>query len=202
MGKWKPCTTRDSISFTDVTTSILNWDGSTESCDTMECVVLCTLHVAQLKYQVRPILSEGGLHGQDDREVKRLRRKQSNRESARRSRLRKQAECESLSGKVEDLLADNVRLREANRLLQARVDALTAQQADAVLPLETNSCVMVLNAAGTTHSPCWGTMVSAFCHLCKPYPASVQQQRRLVIVTFKDTQLYACCSAVSEPLLT
>ena len=65
---------------------------------------------------------------QDDREVKRMRRKQSNRESARRSRLRKQAECETLSGRVEELMSDNARLREANRLLQARVDTLTAQQ--------------------------------------------------------------------------
>lgn len=74
-----------------------------------------------------------GCAWQDDREVKRLRRKQSNRESARRSRLRKQAECESLSGKVEELMNDNARLKEANRLLQARVDALTAQpQADTV----------------------------------------------------------------------
>ena len=63
---------------------------------------------------------------QDDREQKRMKRKQSNRESARRSRLRKQAECENLSGKVEELMHDNARLREANRLLQARVDTLTA----------------------------------------------------------------------------
>ena len=35
--------------------------------------------------------------------MKRMRRKQSNRESARRSRLRKQAECEQLSRQVKDL---------------------------------------------------------------------------------------------------
>jgi hypothetical protein len=35
--------------------------------------------------------------------VKRLRRKQSNRESARRSRLRKQAECEQLAQRVKEL---------------------------------------------------------------------------------------------------
>ncbi|KAK9810625.1 hypothetical protein WJX73_005621 [Symbiochloris irregularis] len=76
--------------------------------------------------QELPSLGPGD-SGQDDREVKRMKRKQSNRESARRSRLRKQAECESLSGKVEELMHDNARLREANRLLQARVDTLTAQ---------------------------------------------------------------------------
>lgn len=40
----------------------------------------------------------------DERELKKLRRKQSNRESARRSRLRKQAECEQLGRQVKDLV--------------------------------------------------------------------------------------------------
>eukprot|EP00249_Psilotum_nudum_P014759 c24988_g1_i3 orf=729-2108(+) len=54
---------------------------------------------------------------QDERELKRQRRKQSNRESARRSRLRKQAECEELAAKVETLTVENVTLRaELNRL--------------------------------------------------------------------------------------
>ncbi|XP_024530398.1 G-box-binding factor 1 isoform X2 [Selaginella moellendorffii] len=48
---------------------------------------------------------------QDERELKRQRRKQSNRESARRSRQRKQKECEELSHKVEDLTQDNERLK-------------------------------------------------------------------------------------------
>ncbi|KAH9314326.1 hypothetical protein KI387_022953 [Taxus chinensis] len=48
---------------------------------------------------------------QDERELKRQRRKQSNRESARRSRLRKQAECEELTGKVDVLSAENTALR-------------------------------------------------------------------------------------------
>ncbi|GMY23820.1 common plant regulatory factor 1-like isoform X2 [Fagus crenata] len=49
--------------------------------------------------------SEGWLH--NDRELKRERRKQSNRESARRSRLRKQAETEELARTVESLIAEN-----------------------------------------------------------------------------------------------
>ncbi|XP_010914262.1 G-box-binding factor 3 isoform X1 [Elaeis guineensis] len=54
---------------------------------------------------------------QDERELKRERRKQSNRESARRSRLRKQAETEQLAMKVETLGAENVALRsEISRL--------------------------------------------------------------------------------------
>jgi plant G-box-binding factor len=49
--------------------------------------------------------------GADEREVKRLRRKQSNRESARRSRLRKQAECEDLTGRIQHLQQINAQLR-------------------------------------------------------------------------------------------
>lgn len=48
---------------------------------------------------------------QDERELKRQRRKQSNRESARRSRLRKQAECEELTAKVDVLSAQNMALK-------------------------------------------------------------------------------------------
>lgn len=54
---------------------------------------------------------------QNERELKRERRKQSNRESARRSRLRKQAETEELAIKVESLTAENTTLKsEINRL--------------------------------------------------------------------------------------
>ncbi|KAI7732952.1 hypothetical protein M8C21_004238 [Ambrosia artemisiifolia] len=52
-----------------------------------------------------------------ERELKRERRKQSNRESARRSRLRKQAEAEELAIKVEALTTENLNLKsEINRL--------------------------------------------------------------------------------------
>ena len=53
----------------------------------------------------------GGEVWMDERELKRQRRKQSNRESARRSRLRKQAECEDLGGRVDALSTENVTLR-------------------------------------------------------------------------------------------
>ncbi|KAE8727423.1 NAC domain-containing protein 2-like [Hibiscus syriacus] len=53
----------------------------------------------------------------DERELKRQRRKQSNRESARRSRLRKQAECDELAQRAEALKEENANLRsEVNRL--------------------------------------------------------------------------------------
>mmetsp|Transcript_39006 Transcript_39006/g.73186 ORF Transcript_39006/g.73186 Transcript_39006/m.73186 type:complete len:147 (+) Transcript_39006:460-900(+) len=56
----------------------------------------------------------------DEREVKRQRRKQSNRESARRSRLRKQSECEDLGKRVDQLNDENKLLRdEITRLHQA-----------------------------------------------------------------------------------
>ncbi|CAH9067268.1 unnamed protein product [Cuscuta europaea] len=48
----------------------------------------------------------------DERELKRQKRKQSNRESARRSRLRKQAECEELQKAVGMLTNDNRSLRD------------------------------------------------------------------------------------------
>lgn len=55
----------------------------------------------------------------DEREVKRQRRKQSNRESARRSRLRKQAECEELGTRVDTLTVENMALRtELNRVTE------------------------------------------------------------------------------------
>ncbi|CAI0473503.1 unnamed protein product [Linum tenue] len=53
---------------------------------------------------------------QDEREIKRQKRKQSNRESARRSRLRKQAECEELQHRVQNLTNDNHALK--NELLR------------------------------------------------------------------------------------
>ncbi|VAI54452.1 unnamed protein product [Triticum turgidum subsp. durum] len=47
----------------------------------------------------------------DERELKKQKRKLSNRESARRSRLRKQAECEELGQRAEALKSENSSLR-------------------------------------------------------------------------------------------
>ncbi|XP_010548353.1 PREDICTED: G-box-binding factor 1-like isoform X3 [Tarenaya hassleriana] len=62
-----------------------------------------------------PLAARGGVPSEqwiDERELKRQKRKQSNRESARRSRLRKQAECEQLQHRVESLTSENHGLRE------------------------------------------------------------------------------------------
>ncbi|KAI3669609.1 hypothetical protein L6452_40893 [Arctium lappa] len=64
---------------------------------------------------------------QDERELKRQKRKQSNRESARRSRLRKQAECEELQARVEVLSNENHSLREELQKLSEECGKLTSE---------------------------------------------------------------------------
>ncbi|PON36326.1 Basic-leucine zipper transcription factor [Parasponia andersonii] len=64
---------------------------------------------------------------QDERELKRQKRKQSNRESARRSRLRKQAECEELQAKVETLSNENRTLRDELQKLSEECEKLTSE---------------------------------------------------------------------------
>ncbi|PKA66235.1 Transcription factor HBP-1a [Apostasia shenzhenica] len=64
---------------------------------------------------------------QDERELKRQRRKQSNRESARRSRLRKQAECEELAHRVEVLKEENANLRAEVNKIKKEYEQLLSQ---------------------------------------------------------------------------
>ncbi|CAK8562044.1 unnamed protein product [Lathyrus sativus] len=65
------------------------------------------------------------MHGKDERELKRQRRKQSNRESARRSRLRKQAECDELAQRADVLSEENASLRaELSRIKSEHAKAL------------------------------------------------------------------------------
>lgn len=66
---------------------------------------------------------------QDERELKKQRRKQSNRESARRSRLRKQAECDELAQRAEVLNEENVNLRSEVSRLKRDYEQLLAENA-------------------------------------------------------------------------
>ncbi|OMO77374.1 hypothetical protein CCACVL1_15029 [Corchorus capsularis] len=64
---------------------------------------------------------------QDERELKRQRRKQSNRESARRSRLRKQAECDELAQRAEALKEENASLRSEVSRIKSEYEQLLAE---------------------------------------------------------------------------
>lgn len=83
------------------------------------------MHGQQIRYLSQCV--KHSLFSQDDREGRKLRRKQSNRESARRSRLRKQAECEALNTTVSDLQQENRDLLVANKAMAARIEELEAQ---------------------------------------------------------------------------
>ncbi|TKY58497.1 Transcription factor HBP-1a [Spatholobus suberectus] len=66
---------------------------------------------------------------QDERELKRQRRKQSNRESARRSRLRKQAECDELAQRAEALKEENATLRSEVSRIRSEHEQLLSENA-------------------------------------------------------------------------
>ncbi|XP_078180797.1 G-box-binding factor 1-like isoform X2 [Carex rostrata] len=68
-----------------------------------------TSHTSALALNSRP--NDVAPFQADERELKRERRKQSNRESARRSRLRKQQECEELGKTVKELSSENSELK-------------------------------------------------------------------------------------------
>ncbi|XP_042424993.1 bZIP transcription factor 1-B-like isoform X2 [Zingiber officinale] len=66
---------------------------------------------------------------QDERELKRQKRKQSNRESARRSRLRKQAEYEELALKADTLREENANLRAELTRIKKEYELLVSRNA-------------------------------------------------------------------------
>ncbi|KAK1263450.1 hypothetical protein QJS04_geneDACA017434 [Acorus gramineus] len=65
----------------------------------------------------------------NEKELKRQRRKQSNRESARRSRLRKQAECEELAQRVGILNDENASLKDELANLREECEKLASENA-------------------------------------------------------------------------
>ncbi|XP_052728005.1 bZIP transcription factor 16 isoform X3 [Vigna angularis] len=69
------------------------------------------------------------LHGKDERELKRQRRKQSNRESARRSRLRKQAECDELAQRADVLKEENATLQAEVSRIRSEYEQLLSENA-------------------------------------------------------------------------
>jgi plant G-box-binding factor len=73
----------------------------------------------------RDVLSDPAI--QDERELKKQKRKQSNRESARRSRLRKQAEWEEVANRADLLKQENSSLKEELKKLQEKCDSLTSE---------------------------------------------------------------------------
>ncbi|KAJ8540064.1 hypothetical protein K7X08_026453 [Anisodus acutangulus] len=66
---------------------------------------------------------------QNERELKREKRKQSNRESARRSRLRKQAETEELAMRVQSLTSENLALKSEINKFTANSEKLKVENA-------------------------------------------------------------------------
>ncbi|XP_066385828.1 DNA-binding protein EMBP-1-like isoform X7 [Miscanthus floridulus] len=78
-------------------------------------------------YAAAPSQHDSALSMMDERELKKERRKQSNRESARRSRLHKQQECEELAQKVIDLTAINGTLRSELEELKKACEDMEAE---------------------------------------------------------------------------
>lgn len=116
---------------------------------------------------------------QDEREVKRQRRKQSNRESARRSRLRKQAECEALAVRVNELMNENVKLRAANEQL-LKLQQLTSHQ---VSRKTQNYCLFVAQLAMLVND-------CGVCNICRPV-RSASRESALQLLCFTIEELFS-----------
>lgn len=76
-----------------------------------------------------PVINKSEMDGfspatMDEEELKKRRRKESNRESARRSRLKRQAECDKLQEEIQALREETLLLRKENKDLRDLVAAL------------------------------------------------------------------------------
>ncbi|KAL0740471.1 hypothetical protein Bca4012_081984 [Brassica carinata] len=86
-----------------------------------------TSAAAPVRGVVAPVSRDGGGHSQPWlQSSERQRRKQSNRESARRSRLSKQAECNELGQRAEVLNEENASLRAEINKLRSQCEELTS----------------------------------------------------------------------------
>ncbi|CAN6969094.1 unnamed protein product, partial [Brassica oleracea var. botrytis] len=89
--------------------------------------VLVTVGRVLLMVQVKEVMQTLKITLDLDNTTGRMRRKQSNRESARRSRLRKQAECDELAQRAEVLNEENASLREEINKLRSQCEELTSE---------------------------------------------------------------------------
>jgi hypothetical protein len=96
--------------------------------DKNEKIEDCRSNLPSKKEDTLGIGNVVGIEGMDEKDLKRLKRKQSNRESARRSRMRKQAECEGLLAENVDLKAEILQLKkqheESKRVIASLQDQL------------------------------------------------------------------------------
>ncbi|KAK1315029.1 hypothetical protein QJS10_CPA06g02305 [Acorus calamus] len=88
----------------------------------------------------------------DEKELKRQRRKQSNRESARRSRLRKQAECEELAQRVGILNDENASLKDELANLREECEKLASENASLTERLQKTKVEESANGPPNTNS--------------------------------------------------
>ncbi|XP_062214239.1 DNA-binding protein EMBP-1-like isoform X2 [Phragmites australis] len=91
-----------------------------------------------------PSQHAGALSQMDKRDLKRERRKKSNRESARKSRLRKQQECEELAQKVTDLTEINGALRSELDQLKKACEGMEAENSQLMDEMEQSEAPGVL----------------------------------------------------------
>jgi hypothetical protein len=113
----------------------------------------------------------------EDAELKLQRRKQANRESARRSKLRKKEESESLSLRAQQLAMEGVMLRNELARLHAMCESLRAE--NSALSGQVSSCCgaagverVRASVAHASHSPTHSSLTDAFhdanCNIARP----------------------------------
>ncbi|KAF7115334.1 hypothetical protein RHSIM_RhsimUnG0059100 [Rhododendron simsii] len=113
---------------------------------------------------------------QDERELKRQRRKQSNRESARRSRLRKQTECDELALRTEVLNEENATLRTDLSRIRSEYEQLLTENASLkvrrdlgrllgkkILGLVGISIQLAYGYASRAFAECYNVLLSGLC---------------------------------------